>query len=202
MFDRTPTHRHGRKQSRRILFTNRDGITSIEFALIVPVFVMMMMGVIEFSLIMFASATMESATGNTARLGKTGFTEEGQGREQTIYNNVVARTQGLFDPNRITITTTTYASLDDIGQEEPYTDTNHNGAYDGGESYDDINGNGQWDEDMGAQGVGDANDIVVYTVHYPWPIMTPVISAILGSTVDITARTVVKNEPFNVQQGG
>jgi hypothetical protein len=61
----------------------------------------------------------------------------------------------------------------------------------------DINGNGSWDADMGQAGLGNPGDVVVYTVSYPWPIVTPIISAIIGSTYTITTRTVVRNEPYD-----
>jgi hypothetical protein len=178
------------------LLKDRDGITALEFAFVSPVMLLLMMGVIEFSMIMFTQAVMESATGNTARMGKTGFTAPGVSRQDQLVNNVIARTAGLLDPNLIDVDTTTYPSFDSVHDPEPYIDSNGNGMYSAGEPYTDINGNGQWDEDMGSAGAGNANDIVVYTVSYPWSITTPVISAIIGNVYTINARTVVKNEPW------
>lgn len=177
---------------------NRDGVTSIEFAMISPVILLMITGTVEFSLMMFTSAALESATNTTARLGKTGYTQAGMTREEQIIENIQTKTAGLLDPAQITITTTVYPMFDNIGDPEPYTDTNGNHVYNLGEPYSDVNGNGQWDPDMGAEGAGDANDVVVYVVSYPWPVFTPVINTIIGNTITLTARTVVKNEPYNV----
>ena len=181
--------------SKTILGCN-SGITSLEFALISPVFILMVMGIIEFSMIMFTSAVMESATGSTARLGKTGYVAPGTTRQQQLIDSVANKTTGLLDPDNITVTTTTYSSFGNVNRPEPYIDDNHNDHYDLGESFTDINGNAQWDEDMGRDNAGNANDIVVYTVSYPWHVMTPVVSAVIGSIYTIRARTVVKNEPY------
>ena len=180
----------------RSIVQNNEGIAALEFALIAPAFFLIIMGVIEFSLIMFTQATMESATGNTARMGKTGFTEPGLTRQQMLINNVASRTAGLLDPADISVTMTTYSSFDNVNDPEPYIDDNGNGFFDSGETYTDINGNGQWDEDMGASGAGAANEIVVYTVSYPWPVMTPIVNTVIGEIFTISARTVVKNEPW------
>jgi Flp pilus assembly protein TadG len=180
----------------KTLFKCDSGVTTLEFAMISPVLIMFIMGIIEFSLIMFTFAVMESATGNTARLGKTGYIAPGTSRQQQLIDNVANRTAGLLDPARITVETKTYSSFSNVDDPEPYIDANHNGTYNLGESYTDINGNGQWDPDMARSGAGNANDIVVYKVSYPWPVMTPVISSLIGSIFTISARTVVKNEPY------
>lgn len=182
--------------NRRRLLTSKDGLTTVEFAFIAPVMMLLMMGIIEFSMIMFTQAVMESATSNTARMGKTGYTAPGLTRQQQLINNVAARTAGLLDQNHITVTMKTYDSFDNVDDPEPFIDANSNGMYNPGETYTDINGNGQWDQDMSSAGAGNANDIVVYTVTYPWPVTTPLVNTIIGSIFNISARMVVKNEPW------
>lgn len=181
----------------RAVAGNTEGITSVEFALVSPVMILLMMGIVEFSLIMFTNAVMESATTFTARLGKTGYVAEGSSRQDQIIASIQNRTAGLLDPTHINITTKVYSSVDKVGDPEtcinPVSPPCPGTA---GVHYIDINGNGQWDADMGLAGLGSANDIVVYNVTYPWPITTPIISAIVGSPYNITVRTVVKNEPY------
>lgn len=181
---------------RKNVLGNNDGATAIEFAFIAPVMLLIMMGIIEFSLIMFTQAIMESATGNTARTGRTGYAVPGMSREQQLINSVATATSALLNPNHLSVTMQVYPSFDRVNDPEPYTDSNHNGMYNSGEPYTDINGNGQWDQDMAAAGAGGANDIVVYTVSYPWHVTTPIINRIIGTTFTISARSVVKNEPW------
>ena len=59
---------------RRLLarFTRaEEGVTAIEFAMVAPVLIILLMGIIEFSLMMTAYNVMESATTVSARLGAT-----------------------------------------------------------------------------------------------------------------------------------
>ncbi len=188
------------KQNRHIrllLSRNDDGTTAIEFAMLSPVMLLFILGIIEFSLIMFTQTVMESATSTTARIGKTGAVDGSSlSREEQLIENVASRTAGLLDRENIQVSMTTYSAFNNVNRPEPFIDANGNGFYNTGETYTDINGNGQWDEDMGSAGAGQANDIVVYTVSYPWPIMTPIVSSILGNSFPLTARTVVKNEPW------
>jgi Flp pilus assembly protein TadG len=94
---------------------SEEGITTLEFAIIAPVFLLMIMGIIEFAMIMFTSSVMESATNNTARFGKTGYVAPGTtSREQQIAANVAARTNGLLNPERITIATKVYSNFGNV----------------------------------------------------------------------------------------
>lgn len=185
------------KRAHHALLTCAAGITSVEFAIVAPVMILLMMGIIEFSLIMFTTTVMESAATTTARYGMTGYVAAGSSRQDQIIANIQERTAGLLDPTHITITTKVYATVDRVGDPEtcinPASPPCPGTA---GVNYVDINGNGQWDWDMGAAGLGNANDIVVYVVTYPWPVTTPVIASIIGNPYNITVRTVVKNEPY------
>lgn len=176
---------------------DESGIAALEFAMITPVLLLMLMGIIEFSMIMFTTAVMESATNITSRLGKTGYVAEGSTREQQILDSVAHRTAGLLDPEKITIDSKIYSDFSKIGQPEPCLDpTSSPCPGTSGVNFVDINGNGMWDADMGKAGLGEAGDVVVYTVSYPWPIMTPFIGSIIGNPFTLTVRTVVRNEPY------
>ena len=175
---------------------NNEGVTALEFALIAPVLLLLIMGIVEFSIVMFINTVLEGATIASSRYGKTGYVESGSTRQQQIIKQITDRTAGILDPALITVTTTVYPAFNSVNKPEPYTDTNGNNQYNIGEPYTDVNGNGQWDSDMGAAGLGNANDVVVYTASYPWTIQTPMVAAILGSTFTIASRTVVKNEPY------
>lgn len=180
------------------LLRSESGASAIEFALISPVLLLFILGIIEVSLMMLTQNIMESATFTASRLGKTGFVESGMTREQTIIQALNDSASGLLDTSLVTITSLAYNQFGDVGKPEPFVDANGNGVRDSGENYTDINANGSYDNDMGAVSSGDAGEVVVYTVTYPWHITTPMISAVIGHNgiFDLTARTVVKNEPF------
>lgn len=183
---------------------DESGATTLEFALVAPVFFMLLFGIVEYSVILFSKSVMEGATTTTARLGKTGFMEEGKSRQDMLMELLKQRSYGLLDPEKIEITTLVYESFSQIGAAEPLpVDVNGNGNYDpaGGDQYQDINGNGQWDSDLGQAGLGGGGDIVVYKVHYPYHVQTPVMSSFLGDrdgNMPIDVSVVVRNEPYDV----
>jgi hypothetical protein len=70
------------------------------------------------------------------------------------------------------------------------------GVFYRGHWFIDINGNGVWDDDMGAAGLGGPSDVVVYRVEYDWGIITPLIQSVLGESVRHMSSIAVRNEPF------
>jgi Flp pilus assembly pilin Flp len=174
------------------------GATAIEFACVAPVLLILMFGTIEFSLIMLTQGLMDSATFNASRLGKTGYIPTGLTREEAIRQRISEQAGVLVRAQDLAITTQVYGSFDNINQPEPFTDSNRNGRFDNGEVFVDTNGNGGWDADMARAGLGGAGDVVVYTIDYPWRIQTPIIGYLFNanSTVSLSVRAVVKNEPF------
>ncbi len=181
----------------------QDGTTAVEFGLISPVLFLLVMGIVESGLIMSAQNTLESATYVASRTGRTGFVEAGKTQEETIMDTLEERASLFMNTEyasieAMTVETKTYAGFDDIDEPEPFVDANGNGERDDGENFTDINGNGEWDEDRGGGGYGSSGEIVVYTVTYPWPLFTPLVSHFIGTDgiYTLSSRAVVKNEPF------
>lgn len=176
----------------------KEGVTAIEFALVAPVFMLLVFGIIEFGMIMTMFNVMESATAASSRLGKTGYVSADSTREATILTAIKDRAGSLIKPEKLTVKSKFYKQYDQINDPEPFNDLNNNGNRDPHEPYTDINGNGQYDADMGVAGYGGPGDIVVYTISYPWPIMTPIMREIIGTGgfFTISTNAVVKNEPY------
>ncbi len=187
------------RHPRNSMMASQEGSAAVEFALISPVLLLFTIGIIELSLMMLTQNMMESATFTASRLGKTGYTEAGITREDTIIDALQDVAGTVMDTSLVTIESTTYNEFGDVGQPEPFVDANSNGEHDDGENFTDVNGNGIYDTDMGTTGLGGAGQVVVYTVSYPWHITTPLMSAIFGEdgVFVLTARTVVRNEPFS-----
>ena len=109
---------------------------------------------------------------------------------------VEKNTLGLIDLDELVMTTMVYENFGDVGQPEPFTDDNANDAYDAGEDFNDVNGNGVWDEDMGAAGLGGPGDVVVYQMSYDWDIIIPMFEPFFGESISLDANIAVRNEPF------
>tara|TARA_R110002072_G_scaffold27401_24_gene89098 strand:+ start:4380 stop:5051 length:672 start_codon:yes stop_codon:yes gene_type:complete len=184
----------------RRLRRSRDGLTVIEFAIAAPVVFATVAGVLELALVMFVMTLSEGALREASRFSITGFTPPGMTREERILEILGDHTIGLVDMEAATVDYKVYPSFDDIGKPEPFTDSAPaNGTYDAGESFQDINGNGQWDADMGAAGLGGPGEIVLYTIEFDWELMTPLVSPFMGTNGKMTMKSsvAVKNEPFN-----
>jgi Flp pilus assembly protein TadG len=201
--------RHGERGShyfaRRSQCGNRSfarhgerGATAIEFALIAPFYFLLIIGIMETSMVMFAQHVLESAAANASRLGKTGYVATTKTQQATIMQTVQNLAGFLMDSTKITINAQAYKSLGAIGTGEAFVDANGNGKWDVGENYTDSNGNGKYDSDIGVSGYGGTGDIVVYTISYPWPLMTPAMGLFIGTNNILTlqSRVVVKNEPY------
>lgn len=167
--------------------------------MISPVLFLLVMGVMEVAMVRTAQTLLESATFSASRVGKTGRTETDETQEQTIKAEISQLGKLLMNPAKITVTSYAYKDFNNVGKPETFIDANNNKIRDNGENYTDVNGNGQYDLDQGRSGYGAAEQIVVYTATYSWELFTPMVSRFIGTDgrVQITARAVVKNEPYS-----
>lgn len=184
---------------------DQEGAAALEFGFAAPVIIFAAVGVIELGMMLFVNTLMEGGLREAARFGITGYAPTGVNREQRIRQIMEENTIGLVDMQTATVTQQIYPSFGDIGKPEPYTDDNPaNGQYDAGEDFQDINGNGQWDADMGLAGVGGPGAVVLYTVEVDWKALTPLFKPIMSGTGNMRMRAsvAVRNEPFNQSGGG
>ncbi len=173
------------------------GTAAIEFAIIAPVFLAMLGAIMEFSGIMFVQTLLEGSAREASRYGVTGFTAPGVSRDEQIMDIVRKNTYGIIDLDQLDMATLVYENFADVGQPEPFTDSNANGIYDAGEPFTDVNGNGTWDPDMGAAGLGGPGDVVVYRMSYDWHIMIPIFRPFFGDSIRLQANIAVRNEPYD-----
>jgi hypothetical protein len=174
------------------------GVTAVEFAMVAPILMLLLVGIFEFGLIFAADIFLKDATNDAARTGRTGFVAEGSTQDEMVLGMVRQETGILMDPDKITIESTAYAGFDKLKKPEPFIDANKNGKRDDGENFTDVNGNGKYDTDQGRAGYGGANEVVLYTVSYPWRLFTPLVGKLVGTdgVLTLTATAVVQNEPY------
>jgi Flp pilus assembly protein TadG len=187
------------------LWRRSDGASAVEFSLVAMPLILTLVGIFEVALILFVNVLLEGAIRDSARYGITGYTSGGIDRETMIRQIIEERTVGMVNMANVNIETLVYESFADIGKPEPFTDeVPLNGTYDPGETFVDVNGNGQWDADMGAAGAGGPGAVVVYKVKYDWPLLTGLLAPLLGQNgyVTLSVSTAVRNEPFPATGGG
>lgn len=186
---------------------DRQGASMIELAFAFPVFILMLIGIIELAMLMFIQVAVEGGLRSASRFGITGqVAGEGMTREQKIAEIVVGHAQNLVKIEPSDIELLVYKDFSSVAQPEPYTDADKNDGPEFKEGKDqfnpavhDINGNGVWDADQGdtSQGAGGAGAIVLYRVTFDWEWLTPFFAATVASEkVNLQAAITVRNEPW------
>lgn len=176
------------------------GSAYIEWAFVAPVLIFFLLVFIELCMIMFTQQLVEGGVKEASRWGITGqgSPTAGKTREQYIAELINESTLGLIPTSSIVITTKVYPRFSDVGNGEPFTDSNGDSKYTPGEPFTDVNLNGKWDADQGADGAGSGGDIVEYKVQYKWNVISPMLwpFAETGGKISYSTSVVVKNEPF------
>lgn len=173
------------------------GVTVVEFALICPVLLMLLMGTYDVGYQLYISSVMQGAI---QKAGRDSTIEGAATATSTIDQRVMDQVKAVVPGGTFTFTRKAYATFSTVGKPEDFSDLNSNGKCDKGEPYEDINGNNSWDTDRGISGQGGAKDAVLYTatVTYPRPLA---VAPMLGFSKDITIKTetVLRNQPYGIQ---
>ena len=174
---------------------DRQGVTAIEFTLIAPVFLMLVMGVFDLGQMGYGLAVLNGAVQKAARDSSLETANTA-----ALDNAVKGQINSIFPGGIFSSTRTSYNDFVDIGRPERWNDANSDGTCNNGESYVDENSNGQWDADIGSDGNGGASDVVVYrfTVKYK-PVFAVPFMPSQWSQRTLTATAIRKNQPFASQ---
>lgn len=174
-----------------------SGSTIIEFAMLAPTMLVLIMGAMDLSYRAYVTSVLEGEMQKAARDSGT------EGVNAAKLNAIEARVKtqvGRIVRNAtFTQLRKNYSSY--LGTKpERFTDSNSNGVRDAGECFDDANGNSQWDADPGNDGQGSAKDVVVYTMGVSYPRLFPMYGLLGWSqTENITVRTYLRNQPYGTQ---
>jgi hypothetical protein len=174
-----------------------SGATIVEFAAIAPALLMILLGLMDLSYNIYTTTLLEGAIQQAGR----NSTIEGAGTRGLAIDNAVRDVVDDIVPNAtVEFDRRAYIDYSDVDRPEEFTDTNEDGLCNENEPFEDINGNGTWDEDRGKADMGGARDAVLYTVTVSYPRAFPVMS-LLGFDPDVTARsrTVLRNQPYGPQ---
>ena len=182
----------------RLARLRRDlrGATIIEFAIVAPVMMIVLMGLGD---LLYQSYIQSLLTGAIQKAARDSGIQGGAQNTAALDAKVIAMVTPIAHTATYTSTRKSYTTFSSI-KPEPFTDLNGNGVRDTGECYTDVNGNGRWDADPGVTGQGGANDVTVYTLTVTYPRIFPVATLIgLPATQTVTATTLLKNQPYASQ---
>lgn len=178
------------------LHQDRRGVTVVEFALIAPVLLLTVMGLFDLSYTMYANSMLEGAIQKAARDSSI----EGAA-PATVDARVTSAVRAVVPQSNPTFSRKYYSSFSNVGRAEEFTDRGAlNGVCDNGEPFTDLNGNGNWDSDIGGSGLGGARDSVLYTVTVTYVRPFPVASMLgQSNTFTLESQTVLRNQPYGLQ---
>ncbi len=172
-------------------------VTVVEFAFVLPVLLVLMMGMCELGYQAYVQSVVTGAVQKAGRdsgiQGATAATIDARVLSQ-IKSAAPSAAYATGYPTR-----KSYTNFSAIAP-EPFVDTNGNGTREAGECYTDVNGNGQWDADAGRSGQGGANDVTVYTAQITYNRLFPVVKLLGWSgSATLGATTTLMNQPYATQ---
>jgi hypothetical protein len=181
----------------RRLRRDERGSTIVEFAMLLTPLITLLMGGIEAGYFAYSKAVMEGTLRTAARMATTGA-YTGDEIDEYVRENLE---QIGVDGDDVEIDKRSYGSFAQVNKPEPLTsDVAPIGGTPGaGDCYIDLNGDGSWSEDAGADGLGESEDIIYYQVTVSYPLLFKFMSPAFGADdgrLSLTANTTVKNEPF------
>lgn len=187
------------------LVRERRAVAAVEFAVLAPAMFALIMGAVEIAHLAVLRNTLEGAVGEAARIASVRLDQTEDEREAAIVALIESRMAEYptVTGRQLSVVTKVYRAFGSAMQ-EPYEDTNHNGHYDApeglvpGEPFDDRNLNGVRDVAVQEEGrFGGVGDVVGYTASFPARLYFPMLESVFGATngVDVTASTMVRNEP-------
>ncbi len=158
-------------RKKRQLITNDEGHVMVEYAFVAPTFFLLLLGAFEVASLFFVQTSLEAAIFQASRFGRTGDIEPGKTQEQTTREIINDLTYGMLAPSRLHLRIQPVANFRDAEVSQVDTDS--------------VN-------------FGGANEPIVYTVTYDWPMFTQLVANAMGSgdVFRLTASSVVMNEPF------
>lgn len=176
------------------------GTTIVEFAIIAPALILLIIGGMELGHIGYIKGITRAALQVAAR--DSGL-ETGIANKTAIDNRVRERIKTVIPNARVDVDRRSYTDFSSVGTPEDFNDGNGNGIYDADECFTDMNNNGRWDSDRGrANDQGGADEVTLYTVRVTYDKVFP-LWALVGQpkTNVLTAQTTMRNQPYGVQAG-
>jgi Flp pilus assembly protein TadG len=173
---------------------DEGGATLVEFALILPVLCVLLLGIFDLGYRSYASSVIQGALHEAARMATVGNVN------MTQIDARVRQRLSNFAGSRATITTATESTYDFGSVRRPeklLIDTAPVGSYNQGDCWEEVTGNTTRDANRGQNGQGGADDIVRYEVTMTYPRIVPIAGLIGWSNNDtIVASTVMRNQPY------
>jgi|SRR6185437_337858 Flp pilus assembly protein TadG len=164
----------------RRLARNSDGTALLEFAILGPAFLALLVAILQTGVVFLFQQTLQTATTQTARLIMTGQAQTQNISAATFVQDVCSASGNLFDCANLSANVQTFSSFSGMQMTNPM----NNGNFTPPNNYN----------------LGGPGDIVLVQVFYQLPVMTAPLGFNLATTSNgnalITATAVFRNEPY------
>ena len=184
---------------RRLRADASRGSAAVEFAMVAPIFFVLLMGTIEAGVMFFAQSALQNALNDTARMVRTGQTA----CYTTSSGNCVAMTSAQFQTQLCSEVSTL---LQGCSSGSLQFDVN---AYPSGfaaaSNSSPLDGGGNLPT-LTAFNLGNACDVVLVRAFYKWPVFTPGLQYFManmaGSYHLLASAAAFRNEPYSTTTSG
>jgi Flp pilus assembly protein TadG len=177
-----------RRLAKHLRENARSGSAVVEFAMIAPVFFLLLFAIIEVGIIFFAQSTLQHATDNLARKVRTGQIQ-GQGLTQAAVRQLVCNDVSALIPcdTSLYIDLESFSGFGSVVFSPP------------------LDGQGNMMPLNNFQ-TGTACSVVLVRVFYAWTVFTPGLTSFLtnmaGNKHLLYAASAFRNEPFTTGISG
>jgi len=162
----------------------QHGTTAVEFALIAPIFLGLLIAVLETTLFLFAQADLQTATAQAGRLFMTGSAQN-SGTTQSQFESAICPTiQALFNCNNLMVNVQNYSDFSSASTSAPTLTYNSNGTV-----------SNSWSYSPGTPG-----EVMVVQLIYQWPVVGGPLGFTLANlangSVEMMGVTAFRVEPY------
>ena len=186
-----------RAQAQRAKACDR-GAAAVEFMLVMPIFLASSGGLLEFGYDAYLRSQLGGIVSNAAR-DITLESSADQTAQNALNAQVSAAVLQIEPKAQIRFKTESFRSYESARDPaEPFVDANDNGVCDKGESYEDLNGDSVYSANSAISGLGDADDVAVYTVTVSYDRLFGFMRAMgLDRRAEYTVTRMLKIQPYS-----
>jgi Flp pilus assembly protein TadG len=152
-------------QSIKNLRWSQKGSTLIEFALVFPILITIILSTLELGIMLAIKVNLQSCVQSGAYYGQSGQYTAGSTATASAQAVMMNGVSGLLNPSNLVITTQSFPTFA--------------AASSGG---------------SGTPGTGNEGEVGMYKMQYTYSASSPLVASFFGATKVLTATTYVKNE--------
>ncbi|MDE1153521.1 MAG: pilus assembly protein [Micavibrio sp.] len=162
-----------------------DAATAVEFAMVVPPLLTLIIGILEVSMFFAAGTVLEGGSAQAARLIRTGQVQMSSDPQKTFATSLCSNIKAMLDCTKVQ-----YEVIEATG------DTFLNAAT----TKPTIDSNGNLVPKSFAS--GKSNSVIIVRSYYKWEFFTPYLGSMMTGSMDknwlpLMSTVVIKSEPYN-----